>query len=160
MAGDTPSDPRRRGGVTAYWVGESQSTSYSDKTWDRVRLTAKKLMALTRVSNEINEDAVINLGDDYAREIVYAFAAKEDQAGFNGDGTSAYGGITGIRQALLGVDATISNILGLASPPARATPAATTPSRWRTLTRSWACCRNSPTATTPPGSSTGRSGAA
>ena len=113
MAGDTRSDPRRRGGVTAYWVGESQSASYSDKTWDRVRLTAKKLMALTRISNEINEDAVINLGDDYAREIVYAFANKEDQAGFNGDGSGAYGGITGIRQALLNVDATIANVLGL-----------------------------------------------
>jgi HK97 family phage major capsid protein len=113
MTSDTRSDPRRRGGINAYWVGESQSATYSDKAWDRVRLTAKKLMALTRISNEINEDAVINLGDDYAREIVWAFANKEDQAGFNGDGTSTYGGITGVRQALLSVDATIANILGL-----------------------------------------------
>lgn len=113
MTSDTRSDPRRRGGVTAYWVGESQSTSYSDKTWDRVRLTAKKLMALTRISNEINEDAVINLGDDYAKEIVYAFANKEDQAGFNGAGTSTYGGVVGACQALLNVDPTIANVLGL-----------------------------------------------
>lgn len=113
MSSDTRSDPRRRGGVTSYWVGESQSGTYADKTWDRVRLTAKKMMCLTRISNEINEDAVINLGDDYAKEIAYSFANKEDAAGFIGTGTSTYGGIVGVTKALTNVDATIANILGL-----------------------------------------------
>jgi HK97 family phage major capsid protein len=113
MASDTRSDPRRVNGVTAYFVGESTAASLSDKTWDRVRLTAKKLMVLTKYSNELNEDAVLNIGDDLAGEIAYAFALKEDQCGFLGDGTSNYGGIVGVTNALLNVDPTIANVAGL-----------------------------------------------
>lgn len=113
MAADTRSDPRRINGLNAYFVGESTAAQTSDKTWDRVRLTAKKLMVLTKYSNELNEDAVLNIGDDLAGEIAYAFALKEDQCGFLGDGTSGYGGITGITTALRLVDPTIANIEGL-----------------------------------------------
>lgn len=117
MASDTRSDPRRVNGVTAYFVGESTAATLSDKQWDRVRLTAKKLMVLTKYSNELNEDAVLNIGDDLAGEIAYAFALKEDQCGFLGDGTSAYGGITGVVNALLKVDPTgasnPANVMGL-----------------------------------------------
>ncbi len=113
MAADTRSDPRRINGVTAYFVAESTAATQSDKTWDRVRLTAKKLMVLTKYSNELNEDAVLNIGDDLAGEIAYAFALKEDQCGFLGDGTSTYGGIVGATSALRNVDPTIANIAGL-----------------------------------------------
>lgn len=113
MASDTRSDPRRRSGVTSYFAGEDASVSQSTKNWDRVRLTAKKLMVLSKYSNELNEDAVINIGDDLAQEIAYQFALKEDQCGFAGDGTSTYGSIVGCSKALLNVDATIANVLGL-----------------------------------------------
>ncbi|HXE52771.1 MAG TPA: phage major capsid protein [Tepidisphaeraceae bacterium] len=117
MASDTRSDPRRVNGVTAYFVGESTAATLSDKQWDRVRLTAKKLMVLTKYSNELNEDAVLNIGDDLAGEIAYAFALKEDQCGFIGDGSSTYGGIVGVTNKLLMVDPTgtnnPANIMGL-----------------------------------------------
>jgi HK97 family phage major capsid protein len=117
MASDTRTDPRRVNGVTAYFVGESTAANLSDKQWDRVRLTAKKLMVLTKYSNELNEDAVLNIGDDLAGEIAYAFALKEDQCGFLGDGASAYGGIKGVCTQLLAVDPTgdanPDNVMGL-----------------------------------------------
>ena len=114
MAADTRSDPRRVNGVTAYFVGESTAAALTDKTWDRVRMTAKKLMVLTKYSNELNEDAVLNIGDDLAGEIAYAFALKEDQCGFAGDGTSTFGGIVGVTNALLNVfPGTPANVLGL-----------------------------------------------
>jgi HK97 family phage major capsid protein len=113
MTSDTRSDPRRIAGLTAQFVNESTAASTSDKQWDRVRLTAKKLMVLTKYSNELNEDAVLNIGDDLAGEIAYAFALKEDQCGFIGDGTSTYGGIVGVAPALRNVDNTIANIAGL-----------------------------------------------
>jgi len=117
MASDTRSDPRRINGVTAYFVGESTAAQLSDKQWDRVRLTAKKLMVLTKYSNELNEDAVLNIGDDLAGEIAYAFALKEDQCGFIGDGTSTYGGIVGVTNKLIQVDPTgaanPANVMGL-----------------------------------------------
>jgi HK97 family phage major capsid protein len=59
-------------------------------------------MVLTTVSNELNEDAFVNLADDVAGEIAYAFAKKEDECGFVGDGTSTYGGIEGVASKLLG----------------------------------------------------------
>lgn len=100
MTSDTRTDPRRTGGLTAYFVGESAAGTESDASYDNVRLTAKKLMAITRMSNELSEDAVINFGDELAGEISYAFSNKEDECAFNGDGTSTYGGIKGIRTAL------------------------------------------------------------
>jgi len=68
--------------------------------WDVVTLSARKMGVLTKTSSELSEDSVINLGDTLAREIAYAFANKEDDCGFNGDGTSTYGGITGLKNAV------------------------------------------------------------
>lgn len=113
MSSDTLSRPRRTGGVTAYFVGEAAAIPASDKTWDNVNLVAKKLAALTLWSSELSEDTMVSIGDDLAGEIAYAFSQKEDECYFNGDGSSTYGGIIGIRQKLRDVDGTIGNIKGL-----------------------------------------------
>lgn len=101
MGSDTLILPRRTGGVTAYFVGENVEITASDKSWDQVQLTAKKLAALTRLSREYAEDAVINVAEDLASEMAYAFAEKEDDCFFNGTGTSAYGGIVGVRTKII-----------------------------------------------------------
>lgn len=113
MTSDTRSDPRRIGGLTAYWVGESDAGTQSTGTWDRVNLTAKKMMVLARITSELNEDSVIDMADNIAGEIAYAFAQAEDLAGFVGDGTSTYGHITGVTNSLLNLSATRANIAGL-----------------------------------------------
>jgi HK97 family phage major capsid protein len=112
MASDTRSDPRRKGGVISYFIGEDQPGTQSVPTKDRVRLTAKKLMVLSKMSNEVREDSILNLGDDLAGEIAYSFAHTEDQCGFIGDGSSTYGGIVGATNALTNLG-TIANVLGL-----------------------------------------------
>ena len=103
MGSDTLSIPRRTGGLTAYFVNEAATITDSSKTWDQVNLVAKKLAALSLWSSELNEDAMISIGDDLAGEIAYACSNKEDECYFNGDGTSTYGGITGVRQRLIDV---------------------------------------------------------
>lgn len=113
MARETKTVPRRTSGLTAYFVGEGATITASSNTWDNVMLIAKKMAALTVFSSEIREDAIINIADDLAFEIAYAFANKEDDCGFNGDGTSTYGGITGVLPKLLGLNSTIANIAGL-----------------------------------------------
>lgn len=50
---------------------------------------------LTYYSIELQEDATM-LGDWVARSIMFAFARKLDQIGFNGDGTKLYFGIHGL----------------------------------------------------------------
>jgi hypothetical protein len=62
---------------------------------------------------------VINMGDDLAGEIAYAFALKEDQCGFIGDGTSTYGGMQGVCTKIKGLSGTIANIAGLVVATAR-----------------------------------------
>lgn len=96
MGRDTLNWPRRTGGLTAVFTSENSAITESSATWDNINLTAKKMAALTRMSSEIAEDAVVSIADWLVGEIAYAFAAKEDDCGFNGDGTSTYGGIRGL----------------------------------------------------------------
>lgn len=96
MSSDSLTIPRRTGGLTAHYVGENEEGTESDPTWDNVTFVAKKLMALTRMSSEISEDAIISMADKLTLEIALAFAQKEDSVGFLGDGTSTYGGHVGV----------------------------------------------------------------
>jgi HK97 family phage major capsid protein len=97
MGSDTLNWPRRLTGLTATFTGENTALTESQVSWDNINLTAKKLGVLARMSTEIEQDAVIAIADWLVGEIAYAFAAKEDDCGFNGDGTSTYGGIRGTR---------------------------------------------------------------
>jgi len=101
MSSDHSITPRRTGGVTAYFIGETTAITESEKSWNQVELTAKKLGALTRMSTDLSEDAIINIADDLAQEMAYAFAAKEDACCIDGDGTSTYGGMIGIRPKMI-----------------------------------------------------------
>jgi HK97 family phage major capsid protein len=100
MSSDVSLVPRRVSGFTTYFVGQNETITPSTTTLDQIRLEAKKLAALTQFSSELNEDAIISVADFYAREFAYALAVKEDSCGFLGDGTSAFGGITGLGSAL------------------------------------------------------------
>lgn len=113
MASDTTRRIRRAGGLTAYFVAEQTAATKSSKSWDQVNLTAKELATMAIYSNVLREDAVISIGDDLASEIAYSFADKIDDCGFNGDGTSTYGGIVGVRSAFTNLGATRSSIAGL-----------------------------------------------
>lgn len=103
MTSDTKRIPKRSATLTAAFVGEVTAGTESTMTFQQVNLVAKKLMVLTTISNELNEDSLINLGDSVAGEIAYAFAKKEDECVFLGDSTSTYGGIEGVIQSLFNV---------------------------------------------------------
>jgi HK97 family phage major capsid protein len=96
MSSDTLRVPRRGSGLTASFVGEATAGTESTQTFESILLVAKKVMVLTTISNELSEDAFVNLADDVAGEIAYALAKKEDECGFNGTGLSSEGGIEGI----------------------------------------------------------------
>jgi len=104
MSSDTKERSRKTGGLTAYHVGESEAGTESTGSWDRVALVAKKIMVLTRMSNELSEDAIISVADDIADDISRAFAYREDIDGFLGDGTSTYGNIMGLCGKLIDVN--------------------------------------------------------
>lgn len=103
MTSDTKRIPKRSATLSASFVGEATAGTETTQNFQQVNLVAKKLMVLTTISNELNEDSLINLGDSVAGEIAYAFALKEDECVFLGDGTSTFGGIDGVIQALFNV---------------------------------------------------------
>lgn len=92
--------PRRASGFTSYFAGENSAVTASDLAFDQIRLEARKLMVFSSWSSELPEDAVVALGDLLTAEVALSFAVKEDQCLFSGDGTSTYGGIVGLANAL------------------------------------------------------------
>ncbi len=113
MSSDSKSIPRRTGHVTVYPVGEGAAITASDMGFDQVTLVARKWAALTKRSTELDEDNAINLADRLIEDIAWGFSKKEDEAGFIGDGTSTYHGITGVTPQILALSATRANIAGL-----------------------------------------------
>jgi HK97 family phage major capsid protein len=100
MATETLNWPRRSSGVTLYAVGENGSITESTPGFDGIGLTARKWAALVKYPTELEESAVINIGDFLTQEMAWAWAKKLDEAVFLGDGTSTYHGIKGIKNAL------------------------------------------------------------
>jgi HK97 family phage major capsid protein len=113
MASDSALAPKLSSGLTVYCPGAGVAPTTSDAAFKSVGLNAKKWMTLTALDSELNEDAAIAIGELIGFLIGQAFAQKEDEVGFLGDGTSTYFGHTGIAGALRAVDATIANIKSL-----------------------------------------------
>lgn len=101
MAQDTMMIARRTGGLSARPVGEGSEISASDVTFDNVELNAKIWGIANRVSNTLMEDSVISLADAMAVETAQSFSEAFDNAGFIGDGTSTYHGVTGVCVKIL-----------------------------------------------------------
>ena len=117
MSSDTLLVPSATGSTTVYYASEATAITDSQLTFAQVSLSAKKLAVLTIASKELGEDTVIDLGASLARDMAYAIAKEEDNACFNGDGTSTYGSITGILQAVYGLNGTKANIAGVVNGP-------------------------------------------
>jgi HK97 family phage major capsid protein len=99
MTSETQDIPKKTAGTTVYYPGEAQATTASDQTWGNVKLTAKKRAILSKISQELRDDAIISVVDDLASQMGTDFAVKEDAEFFKGDGTSTYGGVTGLLAA-------------------------------------------------------------
>lgn len=115
MASSYSSEPKKFSGLTAYPMGEGASFTESDQDWGSIGLTARKWGVLTKISSELSEDTLISLADDLAVDIALAFATAEDTACIDGDGTSTYHGIIGIRALMIDGSHTGSYVDGTSS---------------------------------------------
>jgi len=100
MTADTLEIPKRAGGLTVYGAGESAAFTASDKSWSQVKLVADKRYVAHQISQELTDDAIINIVDDAVSEMGYALALAEDSEAINGDGTSTYRGVLGIKNGI------------------------------------------------------------
>lgn len=101
MGSGTKESPRWTGAMTAYYTAEGSGPTASDPAWDMIQIIARELKAKTKLTRVLEEDSVVDLGEKVAMCLAEAFAYAEDAAGFNGDGTSTYGGITGLDPLIL-----------------------------------------------------------
>lgn len=98
MSRDRITIPKWVSGLTAYFVDDKgTAVTTSDPVWSQIGLTAKVLAALTYVSRDLDDDAAVSIGDILSGELAWAFAKQEDTCLLSGDGTSTYGGMTGLR---------------------------------------------------------------
>jgi HK97 family phage major capsid protein len=104
MSSDNLNVPKNSASTTAYWPAENTNITPSQITFSNVQVLAKKLAILTQVSSELQEDSIVDVGAALAEDMAYVMAYNEDLATFLGDGTSTYGGITGVYHALAAVN--------------------------------------------------------
>jgi HK97 family phage major capsid protein len=83
------------------YVGENTSLGQTNFTFDLLTLTARKLVALVLLSADLAEDAEANFVAQVTDMIAQEFARQIDAAAFIGDGTSTYGGQTGLCSAII-----------------------------------------------------------
>ncbi len=147
MTADTLTIPKRSAGLTVYAPGENAAITTSDKTWKQVELISKKRAVAAYISQELIDDALINIVDNIVNEMGYALALQEDNELINGTGaaTTYFGvqgllssiGAGGIAQAATGHDtwpeldtADFTNCIGLL------------PERFATRNPVWVCSSN------------------
>ena len=80
--------PRQTAAATASYVGENANIPSSQQTFDQVTLSAKKLAALTAVSNDLLRDSDPSADLIVRDDLVQVMALREDLAFLRGDGTS------------------------------------------------------------------------
>jgi HK97 family phage major capsid protein len=100
MSSDVLNIPKVTAGLTVDYPAEAATISDSDQVWGQVSLVAVKRAVISKVSNELLFDSVINVIDDLAVAIGNAFAVQEDNELINGDASSTYGGESGILNAM------------------------------------------------------------
>ena len=87
--------PKQVGEVQVFLLPENKEGGMSEPNYNIVRLQAKQMGTLTYYPRELQEDAAA-VGEWVARSIIFAFARKLDQLGFNGDGGTESFGIQGL----------------------------------------------------------------
>jgi len=101
---DTVWIPKANGNTEAYFITENAEKKDSDPVFSQVEVIVKKLVVLTKISDELIEDSVINVIDYVVDNMARAIAQKEDEVIFLGSGGADDGGITGIITAIEAVD--------------------------------------------------------
>ncbi|MGL5948241.1 MAG: phage major capsid protein [Aeromonas sp.] len=81
--------PRLSGGATATYVGEGVDVRASQSSFDDVKLSAKTIVTLVPMSNQLIGRAGFNVEQIVLGDILAAMAVREDKAFLRDDGTSA-----------------------------------------------------------------------
>ena len=79
--------PRSAGGATASYTGEGKDAKTSESKFDDVKLSAKTMIALVPMSNQLIGRAGFNVEQLVLQDILTAISVREDKAFMRDDGT-------------------------------------------------------------------------
>lgn len=100
LTSETLSIPKRSGGLTVYYPDELATITDSTKNWGQVAINSRKRAVATKISQELQDDALISVTDNAFTEMAYALALQEDNELINGTGASTYGMVQGLLSAV------------------------------------------------------------
>ena len=100
MASDSAVAPMLTNLLNVYCPAAGVTPTESNPGFKPVGLNAKEWVTYCAIDRSLNEDAAIAVGNLVGELIALAFALKEDEVGFLGDGTEQYFNHTGIIGAL------------------------------------------------------------
>lgn len=100
MVSDTLRIPKLVSGQTVYYPAENASITKSDTAWAQPQLTAVKRATLTQMSTELDEDNIVQFANRIVSRAAYELAWREDIEFIQGDGTSTYGNVSGLQDAV------------------------------------------------------------
>jgi len=82
--------------VSTFWVDEAGSIASTEAVLGKATLELKKLAAIVTLTRELLSEGEIDFVSFLGSRVAEGFAFQEDKAFFRGDGTSTFGGFTGL----------------------------------------------------------------
>lgn len=110
--------PKRTGGPTGYWVGETDTRTETGSAYGQARLTAREMACYIDVSQQLLEDAAVDVEAEVGMDLAEEFARLEGAAFVSGDGVAKPFGFlsdTTISTVNSGTAATIADSNGQAN---------------------------------------------
>lgn len=100
MRGQSIDIPRQTGIVTFAFATDNAALTESNPTTDNVHLEARKAYGYTQLSNELFDDAAVNVADQISEGYAEGAAKIMDSCYVLGDGSGTYGGMVGLASGL------------------------------------------------------------
>lgn len=107
MTSDSWTGVKQTSGTAVYYPGEEGAITPSDANFSRYTLEARKRAILAYVSAELTADSAVSIMDLLASDMGHQFALQEDKEFVIGDGTSTYGGVVGVKTAVIAATASV-----------------------------------------------------
>tara|TARA_R110000824_G_scaffold13220_1_gene57522 strand:+ start:7800 stop:9287 length:1488 start_codon:yes stop_codon:yes gene_type:complete len=96
MTADTLNVPSLTSGSTVYYPAENAAITESSAVWGNVGLSTTTRACLMKWSNRLGEDSLFSMAETLSDYMGRALGIREDTEWIQGDGTSAYGSVTGL----------------------------------------------------------------
>jgi HK97 family phage major capsid protein len=113
MATDTSIAAARTGGLVVYAPGAGNAPTQSNPGFKNVGLQARKMMTLTAIDSELNEDSAIAIGEVVGDAIADSFGEMEDLCGFFGNGKAEHFNFIGLLTAIEGLSNDLTKVMAV-----------------------------------------------